>query len=612
MLSFFKRYTLLAVILIACVAHPAFSSPAKSTFAAAKAEIQTLRQEIDDANYRYYVLDDPKISDAEYDKLKRRLIELETQFPKLITPDSPTQRVGAPLSGNFPKAPHRIPMLSLQDVRTEAELKKWELEIRGRLQLQPNAAIDYVCEPKLDGLSMSLLYKNGRLVRASTRGDGDVGEDVTANVKTINSVPLVLRGKFPPLIEVRGEVFMPLSQFHQQNAALEAKNLPPFSTPRNAAAGAVRQLDPRVTQSRKLMFIAYAVGETQGISLSSQWQLLQELKELGFRVNAKNLQCHGLDDVQKYISNWKGERHNVDFPTDGAVVKVNSLAWQHQLGANVQEPRWAVAWKFDPEEKITKVLSITASIGRTGALTPVAELEPVIIDGTTITKASLHNVDEVHRLDVRVDDYVVVHKANEIIPEIVRVLKERRDGTQKIWKLPEQSDLEKVQLVRRIEHAASHDAFNIAGLGPKVARQLVDAGLVHDIADVFLLTENQLRQLPNFGEKRAHALAIAITNAKNPPLAKFIVALGIDNVGPQTAALLAAQFPDLKKLQQATPQEISAIPGLGETAAQSVTQWFAEASHLKVLLKLQRAGVIPHWKKFPMLDSFVLEQGGKK
>jgi len=584
----------LAVFLLASfIISPRANAAPKSTFASAKIEIQTLRQQINDANYRYYVLDKPNISDAQYDKLKRRLIELETEFPQLVTPDSPTQRVGAPLDGDFPKAPHSIPMLSLQDVRSEAELKKWEDQIRARLNLKSDADIDYVCEPKLDGLSMSLMYKNGHLVKASTRGNGSVGEDVTNNVRTINSIPLVLRGDVPPLIEVRGEVFMPMSQFNQQNANLEARNQPPFSTPRNAAAGAVRQRDPQITKSRHLMFIAYAVGETQGITLASQWQLLQTLKDLGFRVNPHNQQCHGLDEAQKYISNWKTERHRVDFPTDGAVIKVNSLALQKQLGANVQEPRWAVAWKYNPEEKITKVLSIDVSVGRTGVLTPVANLQPVDIDGTTITKASLHNADEVRRLDVRAGDFVVIHKANEIIPEIVRVLKDRRDGSQKPWEMPKQDDLAKAKLIRQIEHAAARPAFNIQGLGPKLAKQLVDAGLVHDIADVFLLNEKQLNQLPQFGDKRAHSLILAIVKSKTPTLTRLIIALGIDSVGPQTAALLAKRFHTLENLQHATPSEISNIPSLGDVTAESIYNWFQDGAHLKVLLKLRQAGVIP-------------------
>lgn len=593
-----KRFGLLPILLLTILAVSIHANAApESTFAAAKIEVQKLRKQINDANYRYYVLDKPNLSDAQYDKLKHRLIELETEFPQLITPDSPTQRVGAPLDGDFPKAPHSIPMLSLQDVRSKSEFVKWQSQIIDQLKLKPDTAINYVCEPKLDGLSMSLLYKNGHLIRASTRGNGRVGEDVTNNVRTINSIPLVLRGTVPQLIEVRGEVFMPLSQFNQQNAKLAAQNEQPFSTPRNAAAGAVRQLDPKVTKSRGLMFIAYAVGETQGITLSSQWQLLQTLKDLGFRVNAHNQQCHGIGEVETYISNWRTERYKVDFPTDGAVIKVNSLALQHQLGANVQEPRWAVAWKYNPEEKITKVLSIDVSVGRTGALTPVANLQPVEIDGTTITKASLHNADEVHRLDVRAGDFVVIHKANEIIPEIVRVLKDRRDGTQKPWEMPKQNDLENAKLARRIEHAASRPAFNIRGLGPKLAQQLVDAGLVHDIADVFLLNENQLKQLPRFGDKRAHSLMQAINKAKSSSLTRIIIALGIDNVGQQTAALLARKFQTLESLQQATPSEISAIPGLGDVTSSSIHEWFQDDAHLKVLLKLRQAGVIPKLSK---------------
>ena len=545
-----------------------------------------MRQQINEADYRYYVLDDPQLSDAAYDRLKRRLIALETQFPQLITPDSPTQRVGAPLHDDFSKVNHRIAMLSLRDIRQDKVLAEWENDLRQRLHLSLDDSLEYVCEPKLDGLAISLLYRKGHLVTASTRGNGKVGEDVTANIRTIRSVPLVLRGAAPEILEVRGEVFMPLSEFRRQNETGEN-----WATPRNTAAGAVRQHDPQVTASRHLQFIAYAVGETRGISFASQWELLQGLKQLGFRINDHNQRAHGLEEVRQYIAHWKSARENVDFPTDGVVIKVNSLAWQHQLGANSHEPRWAVAWKFEPAEKITKVLFITLQVGRTGALTPVAELQPMEIDGTQIRRASLHNIDEVRRLDVRAGDFVVVHKANEIIPEIVRVLKERRDGSQQPWKMPEPDNLEKAMLARQIEHAASAPALAIHGLGPKLAEQLVESGLVHDIADIFLLQETQLEQLPRFGAKRTEALLAAIGAAKKPALAHFLVALGIDGVGPRSAELLAAQFHDLDTIAQATPQTIEAVPGIGEHTAQQVSAWFAD--HQKVLLKLKKAGVMP-------------------
>ncbi|MBV9468722.1 MAG: NAD-dependent DNA ligase LigA, partial [Abitibacteriaceae bacterium] len=455
---------------------------------AAAAEIHKLREQLAYHNYRYYILDDPQVSDDEYDMTMRRLIALETEHPDLITPDSPTQRVGAPLEGEFPEVVHRVPMLSLQDVRGDEELVEWENRIRRHMHLPAEAVIEYVCEPKIDGLAMSLTYENGKFVRGATRGNGRQGEDITANLRTINAIPWQLRLEpAPPIFEPRGEVFMMRSEFEKLNERQTEEGKPLFANPRNAGAGSVRQKDPKITASRPLTFFAYAVGAVEGVPLHKQWDILEVLRRAGFRVNSQSRICQGLDAVREFIEHWREERHKVDYATDGVVVKVNDLRWQDELGIVNRFPRWACAFKFPPEEQITRVLDITVNVGRTGALTPLAHFEPVEVAGTTVSKATLHNEDEMKRKDIRIGDKVVIRKAGEIIPEVVRVITEERTGEEKVFQFPTQCPVcnaavvkpegEAVarcvnaecpaQLERLLEHFVSRGAMNIDRVGEK-------------------------------------------------------------------------------------------------------------------------------------------------
>lgn len=592
---------------------PARSTPVRAATPAIEAEVKALREKINYHNHRYYVLDKPEISDAEYDVLVRRLVELEKDYPALVTPDSPTQRVGAPLQGDFATVAHRLPMLSLQDVRNESELMQWHTRLQRQLGSTNTTEIEYVCEPKFDGLAVSLIYANGRLVRGLTRGDGKVGEDITANIRTIRTIPLVLIGNTPSILEVRGELYMPLAAFEKLNARQVAAGQPPFANPRNAAAGSVRQRDPKVTAARALAFFAYGIGNVEGRKFETQWEVLQALGASGFRVSGWNRVCKNLDEVRAAIEDWRSARRRADFATDGVVVKVNSLSLQEKLGAVGRNPRWAFAWKYEPDEVVTRVLHIEATIGRTGAITPVAHLEPVEIAGSTVSKASLHNAEEIKRKDIRVGDRVVIRKANEIIPEVVRVLIAERDGTQQPWVFPTHcpacsSLLVKdegevaarctnaacpVQLQRLIEHFASRDAMNIQGLGPSLARQLVEAKLVSDVADLFTLRKEQLLTLNRVGSQSADKLLAAIVGARRPELSRLLYALGIRSVGARTAVVLAEHFSTLDALMAAKPEAIASIRGVGPVAGASLSAWLADENNRRVLQKLRAAGVQP-------------------
>ncbi len=461
--------------------------------ATAKTEIEKLRGEINRANYAYYVLDKPTMSDDVYDALMRRLIQLETDFPSLISADSPTQRVGAPLSGGFQEVEHRVPMLSLKDVRSVEELAEWEKRVRRHLHLPDDRVLEYVCEPKIDGLAMSLTYENGAFARGVTRGDGKRGEDITQNVRTIGSVPLSMRGAKLPIFEARGEVFMTRSEFNKLNERQEADGKPLFANPRNAGSGSVRQLDPKTTASRKLSFFAYSIGAVEGKTFKKHTEILEFLRESGFAVNPRFKVCNGLEEVKTFIESWKNERNVVDYATDGVVVKVNDLALQRELGYVGRDPRWACAFKYPPEEVVTRVLDISVNVGRTGALTPLATFEPTVVAGTTVSKATLHNEDEMRRKDIRIGDKVVIRKAGEIIPEVVRVLVEQRDGSEKIFEFPTKcpvcsGDVERAegeavtrcinakcpaQLGRLIEHFVGRNMMNMDRIGEKLAHTLV-------------------------------------------------------------------------------------------------------------------------------------------
>jgi DNA ligase (NAD+) len=606
-----------AALIFFCAPQLSFADPAppSTSLTAAQSEVLALRQKIERANYAYYILDAPEISDAEYDALMRRLRELEAQYPQLVTADSPTQRVGATPGGEFPEVRHRLPMLSLYDVRSEGELRDWENRIHRRLGLPATQVLDYVCEPKFDGLAIALTYENGVLVRGLTRGDGTRGEDVTANLKTVPSIPHVLKLQpAPPLLEVRGELYMARSDFEALNRKQKASGLPLFANPRNAAAGSVRQKDPKITASRPLRFTAYAPGALEGVTIATQTQWLHFLVDAGFVVNSEWRPCRGLDEVLAFIAQWRIKRHAVEYPTDGAVVKINDYALQEKLGAVGRDPRWACAYKYAPEEAVTKVLAIEVTVGRTGVLTPVALFEPIQLAGSTITKASLHNENEVRRLDIRIGDRVVVHKANEIVPEVVRVLADERTGAERVFEFPKTCPvcgapvvhLEgevaarcenascPAQLAQLLEHFVARDAMNISGVGPRLIEQLLAAKLVSDAADLFTLQKADLLKLPRMGERSATRVLTAIAASKHPAFARLLYALGIPEIGEKTAQRLAVHFGSMEALQAAREQEIAATTGVGSVAAKSLRRWLDEERNQQLLSKLHNAGVVAH------------------
>ncbi len=571
-----------------------------------KKRIEELRELIHYHNYRYYVLNEPEISDAEYDRLFRELEELESKYPEFITPDSPTQRVGAKPLEEFGTYEHSIPMLSLNSVTEEHEV--WEFDERVRRALGEEE-IEYVLEPKIDGLAMELVYRDGVLVVGSTRGDGRVGEDVTQNLKTIRSIPLRLMKERLPLLEVRGEVYMPVSKFKELNRELGMRGERMFANPRNAAAGSVRQLDPRVTASRPLDFFAYGIGRADGREFRTQWEILNYLKEVGFRVSPlvrlfrsikEVIECH--DEIEKI-------RDELDYEIDGVVVKVNSIEQQNRLGTISRSPRWAIAYKFAPREEFTKVKDIVVQVGRTGALTPVAILEPVQIGGVTVSRATLHNEDELKRKDVRIGDTVVVERAGDVIPEIVSVVKSKRTGAEKEFRMPDRcpvcgAEVLKegpirrcigvacpAQLKERIKHFASQRAMDIEGLGEKVIEQLVDRDMVSDPADLYFLSMRDLLKLDRMGEKLAQKILDAIDKSRHTTFGRLIYALGIRHVGEHTASLLASHFKNMDELRNATYDELVSIPEIGPEVARSIILFFEHESTDRLLRKLEDAGV---------------------
>jgi DNA ligase (NAD+) len=577
-------------------------------------EIAQLREQINEYNYRYYIKDDPSVSDEEYDVAFRRLTELETAHPELITDDSPTQRVGAPLAGDFETVQHRHPMLSLQDVRGEGELRDWENRLRRHLHLDAEVDIEYVCEPKIDGLAVSLLYENGQLDIGATRGDGQRGENITANIRTIRAIPWKLRLKeTPPELEARGEIYIKRSEFEKLNQRQEEEGKALYANPRNTAAGSVRQKDPKSTAARPLTFFAYQLQTSEVGNFTTHLETLDYLREAGFPVNAKVRLCKNLQEALEFVEYWQTQRDEEDYATDGVVIKVNSLSLQAELGFVGRVPRWAAAYKYAPEEQVTTVREIGINVGRTGALTPVAFLEPVQIAGTVVSKSTLHNEDELRRKDVRVGDKVVIRKAGEIIPEVVKVLLDERDGSEVEFQFPENCPACGAQVVRPegeaivrcvnaecpaqrerlLEHFVSRGAMDIDGVGEKMVVQLVEAGLIEDVADLFRLTKEQLLDLERMAEKSAQNVIDALEKAKNPPLARLLFALGIRHVGTQTAELIAARFGSLENLQKAAQEEIAAIPEVGPVAGQAVREWLDEEHNQKVLSKLAAAGVHP-------------------
>ncbi|MGB7002068.1 MAG: NAD-dependent DNA ligase LigA [Halobacteriota archaeon] len=568
--------------------------------------IAQLRAKIHYHNYRYYVLDEPEISDAEYDRLFVELEELERKYPELITPDSPTQRIGAKPVAEFGTYEHSIPMLSLNSVNTEVAVRDFDERVRRMLGVEE---IEYVVEPKIDGLAMELVYENGVFIVGSTRGDGKTGENITQNLKTIKTLPLRILSETAPLLEVRGEVFIPVSKFKELNDLLGAKGARMFANPRNAAAGSVRQLDSRVTASRPLDFFAYGIGRMEGKAFSTQWEVLEYLHMIGFKVSPLIRRFKEFKDVIKYHDEVKGKRDELDYEIDGIVVKVNRIEYQERLGLISRSPRWAIAYKFPAREEFTTVNDIVVQVGRTGALTPVAILAPVQLSGVTVSRATLHNEDELRRKDVRIGDTVVVERAGDVIPEVVSVIKSKRTGAEKEFRMPDRcpicgADVLKegpivrcigvscsAQLKERLKHFASLRAMNIDGLGEKVIEQLCDKEMISDAADLFFLTKKELLRLDRMGEKSARKIMNALEKSKHTTLSRFVYALGIRHVGAHTASLLADNFRELESLRNASYDDLVHIPEIGPEVAKSIILFFEQGGTKDLLGKLERAGV---------------------
>lgn len=572
-----------------------------------------LRAQLDEANYRYHVLDDAQLPDAEYDALLRELIELEDVHPELRTPDSPTQRVGSAPAGGFPPYVHARPMLSLANAFDAAELLAFDARVRKLGAIAGDVA--YTCELKIDGLAVSLRYDEGRFLAGGTRGDGSVGEEVTANLRTIRSIPLALRGpakERPRRIDVRGEAYMRKRDFAQLNAERDERGLQPFANPRNAAAGGIRQLDPKATAERLLSFYAYAVGEIDADDPpATQSALLSYLRTLGFRVNEHATRCASIAEVVAFTQRWEDERDALDYEIDGVVVKVDDLALQATLGSVGKDPRWAIAFKFRAREARTKLLAIEVNVGRTGTLNPYAVLEPVHLGGVTVSNATLHNEDDIRRKDIRVGDVVIVRRAGDVIPQVVGPVLELRTGSPPEYVLPTRcpvcgADVDRpegeamarctnatcpAQLVERIRHFCSRGAMDIEGVGDQLSAALVDAGLVHDASDLYHLDEARLLQVPRMAEKSAANVLAAIDASRARGLARLLFGLGIRYVGSQNAAILAGDFGTIDALMAASEEELLRSDGVGEQIARSVALFFAQEPNRAMVARLKAAGL---------------------
>jgi len=574
--------------------------------------VQRLRKEIEYHNYRYYVLNDPVISDPEYDALMRELEELERQYPELITPNSPTQRVGAPPLEEFGTVEHTIPMLSLANAFNEEEVLEFDRRVKRFLGTDQD--VEYTAEPKMDGVAVEVVYERGELVVGSTRGDGYRGEDITQNIRTIRTIPLFLmedKEPVPERLAVRGEVYMEIEDFKRLNREREERGEAPFANPRNAAAGSLRQLDPSITARRPLNIFFYGIGEVVGREFESQWEVLQTLPKWGLRVNPLVELCPDIQRAVQYYRRILDLKDELPYEMDGVVLKVNSFEVQRRLGEVSRSPRWAVAFKFPAEEATTRVLDIVVQVGRTGVLTPVALLEPVQVGGVEVKRATLHNMDEIERKDVRVGDTVLVHRAGEVIPEIIKVMKEKRTGKERKFQMPDRCPVCGSQVVRfpgevayrcigiscpaqlkgRIRHFASRRAMDIDGLGEKLIDQLVEKGLVKDLADIYYLRKEQLVDLERMAEKSAQNLLDAIEKSKDTTLARFLYALGIRHVGEHLAQVLAEHLGSLERFFTVDRDELLQIPEVGPEVAESVVRFFKDEGNRRVIEKMLRAGV---------------------
>jgi len=576
-----------------------------------RTEIEQLRAELERHNHLYHVLDDPEISDAEYDRLFRRLAELEEEHPDLIDPTSPTQRVGAAPADGFAVVYHSRPMLSLANAFSHEELRAFD---RRMCDLLDAERVEYVAEPKLDGLSVELVYRDGALLQASTRGDGRNGEDVTANVRTIRTVPLRLRSRNdrpPRLLEVRGEVYIEKDHLVAMNAARAEQDLPPFANPRNLAAGSLRQLDPSVTAGRPLKFFGYDIGRADGFEPRSQAELLADLSDLGLRVNPLYRVCRGIEEVLLFYEQLLRDRDTLAYDADGVVVKLNALAAREQVGTVSRSPRWAIAAKFPAEEGVTRLLDIEVSVGRTGTLTPVAVLEPVRIAGVEISSATLHNEEEVARKGLLIGDQVVVRRAGDVIPQVVRPLPERRTGAERAFSMPERcpvcgSEVVRLEgeiahrclntacparIVQSVLHFVSKGGLDIDGFGIRLVEQLVERGIVRTVADVLRLDRDTLVDLDRIGPKSADNLLVAIDQARATSLPRLLFALGIPNVGAHAAELLARHFGTLDRMRGAQEEELVAVDEIGPLTAQSIVAFFENVENHAMIEDLLAAGL---------------------
>ena len=568
-----------------------------------------LRKQLHFHNHRYYVLDDPAISDAEYDSLMRELRRLEEQHPPLVTLDSPTQRVGAGPAEGFTQVNHRMPMLSLANAFNLEDLQAW---YRRTKNLLDHADFAMVCELKIDGLAVSLAYENGVLARGATRGDGFVGEDVTQNLRTVRSIPVTLLGTPPAYLEVRGEVYLPVDEFRRVNQERAERGEPLYANPRNTGAGSVRQLDPRVTASRNLHIWIYSLGDTSGYpGPANHWDALASLRNFGFRVNPHNRLCQTLDEAYSYYQSWLERRHDLPYQTDGVVIKVAPFAYQEALGVVGREPRWAIAFKFPAEQAITRLLDIGINVGRTGSLNPYAVLEPVIISGATVRQASLHNEEDIHRKDIRVGDWVIVERAGDVIPHVIGPVAARRTGQEREFQMPahcpvcgakllkpEGEAMHRcpnascpVQFFELLKHFVSKGAMEIDGIGEQWCRILIERKLVQDVADLYYIKKDQLLDLERMGERLATKILINIENSKERPLHRLLFALGIHHVGSEVAGLLTQRCASVDELAQTTADLLIEIPGIGPKIAHSIAAYFSIPHNRDVIEKLRRAGV---------------------
>jgi DNA ligase (NAD+) len=579
--------------------------------AEAKQKINKLRELLNYHNHRYYVLDSPEISDAEYDKLMRELKQLEDAHPELITPDSPTQRIGAAPVTAFGVVEHPQPLLSLANAFSDEELDAW---YKRASNLLGGRKTDLVCELKIDGLAVALTYVNGLLEVGATRGDGFRGENITQNLRTIKSIPLSVPKEAPRRFEVRGEVYLPKTGFKKLNEERAREELPLFANPRNAAAGSVRQLDPRITAQRPLDIFVYGLGWAEGKAMpDTHWEIMQYLKSLGFKLNPNMALCRTIDEAKAFYARWVKNQEALPYEADGVVVKINSIPFQVELGYVGREPRWAIAYKFPAVQGVTRLLDIGINVGRTGSLNPYAILEPVQVGGVTISHAALHNEEDIHRKDIRIGDWVVIQRAGEVIPEIVEPIVSRRTGKEKIFHMPKRCpvcDAEVIkpegeamhrctnaacpaQALERIKHFVGRGTMDIEGIGERMSQVLFDAGLIKDVGDLYSLKEKreQLLDMEKLGEKSVDNILNSIEKSKDRPLPRVIFALGIPNIGSETAELLAEHYASLDELSRATPEKLQEIPSIGPKIADSILAFFRQKQNQRIIDKLRKAGV---------------------